>query len=119
MVKTSLETQDAICPKDSDGHPRFLTGGDGAWIIDAVGDRWIDFDNARGSVTLGHGHPAVAEAIGRAASGSLGVTTSWSPLAEAVIDRLHDACPSESIGLFRSGTAAVRAAVSAARASTD
>ena len=78
---------DQTCPRDEHGRPRRFAGGSGAYLFDMDGERWIDLDNGRGSVLLGHGDAGVAEAIRQAASGGLGTTTGWSPLLDSVLER--------------------------------
>ena len=48
------------------GTPRFITRGEGAYIWDADGQRYIDYIGSWGPMILGHGHPAVVEAVQRA-----------------------------------------------------
>ncbi|GCD40684.1 aminotransferase class III-fold pyridoxal phosphate-dependent enzyme [Streptomyces paromomycinus] len=103
------------CPRNAEGNPRVFVSASGAYVTDDAGKRWIDFDNTRGSVLLGHGDPEVAEAVGRAATGALGTATGWSPLLDTVTSRLLELCGGEVVGLFRTGTSAVRAAVLAVR----
>ncbi|MFB6441191.1 aminotransferase class III-fold pyridoxal phosphate-dependent enzyme [Streptomyces sp. NPDC056411] len=103
------------CPRNAEGNPRVFVSAAGAYVTDDAGKRWIDFDNTRGSVLLGHGDPKIAEAVTRAATGSLGTATGWSPLLDTVVSRLLELCGGEVVGLFRTGTSAVRAAVLAVR----
>jgi len=49
------------------GTPRFIARGEGAHIVDADGKRYIDYIGSWGPMILGHGHPAVLEAVQRAA----------------------------------------------------
>jgi glutamate-1-semialdehyde aminotransferase len=91
-----------------------LNSGAGAFVHDVEGNQWIDFDNARSSVLLAHGADPVAEA----ARGGRGTTTGWTSTIDSVLDRLHRLCGGDKISLFRTGTAAVRAAASAVRQST-
>jgi len=42
-------------------------GGEGAVLIDADGNRFIDFAAGIGVASLGHGHPALAEALDKQA----------------------------------------------------
>ncbi len=42
--------------------------GDGAYIWDMDGNRYIDYRNGFGPIILGHGHPAVAGAVAEAAA---------------------------------------------------
>ncbi|MFJ3726439.1 aminotransferase class III-fold pyridoxal phosphate-dependent enzyme [Streptomyces sp. NPDC090045] len=115
---SSLLAEFPTCPRDANKRPRVFASASGAHLIDESGFRWIDFDNARGSVLLGHGAPVVAEAVARAATGADGSATGWSPRVDTVLERLHALCGGEVVGLFRSGTAAVRAAVLAVREAT-
>jgi len=49
------------------GTPRFITRAEGATIVDAEGRRYIDYIGSWGPMILGHGHPAVLEAVLKAA----------------------------------------------------
>src|SRR6478735_12073444 len=40
-----------------------LEGGDNAVVIDADGNRYLDFVAGIGVASIGHGHPALAEAL--------------------------------------------------------
>ncbi|HEY7820249.1 MAG TPA: aminotransferase class III-fold pyridoxal phosphate-dependent enzyme, partial [Vicinamibacteria bacterium] len=46
--------------------PRFIVSGKGSRILDEDGREYIDYIGAYGPHILGHGHPAVIEAIERA-----------------------------------------------------
>ncbi|AYF26929.1 hypothetical protein CSH63_05645 [Micromonospora tulbaghiae] len=114
----SLLAEFPTCPRDANGRPRNFVSASGAYVADESGFRWIDFDNARGSTLLGHGDPSIADAVARAATGVDGSATGWSPRVDVVLEQLHALCGGEVVGLFRSGTAAVRAAVLAVREAT-
>jgi neamine transaminase/2'-deamino-2'-hydroxyneamine transaminase/neomycin C transaminase len=114
--KTSLLGQTPTCPRDAAGQARVFTHGEGAYLVDPGGNRWIDLDNGRGSVLLGHGDERVAEAVARAARGGVGVATCWSPLLDDVLERLSELLGGDVLGLFRTGTSALRAVASAVRA---
>ncbi|SDZ35663.1 neamine transaminase / 2'-deamino-2'-hydroxyneamine transaminase / neomycin C transaminase [Amycolatopsis xylanica] len=114
----SVLGQSPIHPRRGDGRPLVLTGGNGVYVHDDAGNTWIDFDNARSSVLLGHADARVAEAVAEAARGGRGTTTGWTATLDSVLDRLHRLCGGDRISLFRTGTAAVRAAVGAVRDST-
>jgi glutamate-1-semialdehyde 2,1-aminomutase len=45
------------------GTPFFAAGGDGAWVVDVDGNRYVDLVLAWGPMILGHRHPAVLRAI--------------------------------------------------------
>ncbi len=100
------------------GTPRFIDRGQGAFIWDADGNRYIDYVLSWGPLTLGHAHPAVVQAIARtAASGtSFGAPTRLeNELAELVIDLVPSV---EMIRFVNSGTEATMSALRLARAYT-
>jgi glutamate-1-semialdehyde 2,1-aminomutase len=100
------------------GTPYTAVGGEGPYVIDAEGTRYIDLVQSYGAVLLGHAHPVVTEAITKAAA--LG-TTFGAPtpgevlLAEAICTRVP-AC--EQVRLVSSGTEAAMSAVRLARGAT-
>src|SRR5215467_5154418 len=49
------------------GVPRFITRGQGAYVWDADGNRYIDFCNSWGASILGHAHKPIVVAIAKAA----------------------------------------------------
>ena len=53
------------------GTPRFIVRAEGAYMFDAEGQRYIDYIGSWGPMILGHGHPAVLEAVQRAARDGL------------------------------------------------
>jgi glutamate-1-semialdehyde 2,1-aminomutase len=100
------------------GTPRFIARGDGAWLIDADGNRLVDLICSWGPLILGHAHPEVVDAIARtAAEGTTfgAPTERESRLAERVIE----AFPSiEMLRFVSSGTEAGMSVVRLARAAT-
>lgn len=48
------------------GHPMFLQRGQGPYVFDLEGRRYIDFCTSHGASLLGHGHPAVMAAAAQA-----------------------------------------------------
>jgi len=48
------------------GTPRFITRAEGPYIFDAEGKRYTDYIGSWGPMILGHGHPAVVDAVQRA-----------------------------------------------------
>ncbi len=45
------------------GHPLYLSRGDGPYLFDLQGKRYIDFNLSNGAAILGHNHPAVRTAV--------------------------------------------------------
>ena len=45
------------------GTPRFIARGEGAWLVDADGNRYLDLVLSWGPLILGHAHPDVLEAV--------------------------------------------------------
>jgi glutamate-1-semialdehyde 2,1-aminomutase len=100
------------------GAPPFIERAEGAWLIDADGNRYIDFFGSWGPMILGHAFPPVVEAIELAVrkSPSFGASTaSEAELAERVV-----ACyPAiEKLRFVSSGTEATMSAIRLARAAT-
>jgi glutamate-1-semialdehyde 2,1-aminomutase len=100
------------------GTPRFIARGEGAWLVDADGNRYVDLVLSWGPLILGHAHPEVVEAIVRAAEAG---TTFGAPtelelhLAERVIATFPSV---EMVRFVSSGTEATMSAVRLARAAT-
>ena len=53
------------------GTPRFITAARGCWLTDADGNRYVDLVCSLGPMILGHAHPAVVEAVAKAAAAGL------------------------------------------------
>ncbi len=47
------------------GQPFYLSHGEGAHVFDLDGKKYIDFNMSNGATLLGHGHPAVQDALRR------------------------------------------------------
>jgi len=100
------------------GTPRFIDHGQGAWLIDADNNRYIDYVLSWGPLILGHAHPDVVAAITKQAQRG---TTFGAPTAlESELARLViDAVPSvEVVRFVSSGTEATMSALRLARAYT-
>jgi glutamate-1-semialdehyde 2,1-aminomutase len=100
------------------GAPPFVERAEGAWLIDADGNRYIDYFGSWGPMILGHAFPPVVEAIERAArnSASFGASTA----AEAdLAERIITCFPAiEKLRFVSSGTEATMSAIRLARAAT-
>ncbi len=100
------------------GTPRFIARGQGAYIWDAEGRRYIDYIGSWGPMILGHGHPAVLEAVQKAALDgfSFGAPTEREiELAEAIVALVPSV---EQVRLVSSGTEAGMSAIRLARGCT-
>src|SRR5262245_24944831 len=53
------------------GTPRFITRGEGPYVFDADGKRYIDYVGSWGPMIVGHAHPAVIKAVQEAAARGL------------------------------------------------
>ena len=86
------------------GTPYFVARGEGAYVWDVEGRRYIDYVQSYGASILGHAHPKVVEAVQRAAAEG---TTYGAPterevlLAEAIVERVPSC---EQVRLVSSGT---------------
>lgn len=100
------------------GTPRFIARGEGPYMFDADGNRYIDYVLSWGPLAIGHAHPAVVEALQRQATlgTSFGAPTeAETELAELIIAAL----PSVDLVRFvSSGTEATMSALRLARAAT-
>jgi glutamate-1-semialdehyde 2,1-aminomutase len=100
------------------GTPRFITRAAGAYLWDAEDKRYIDYIGSWGPMILGHGHPAVLEAVHRAADLGLSFgapTEAEIELAQAIIERVPSV---EQVRLVSSGTEAAMSAIRLARGAT-
>ncbi len=100
------------------GEPRFLTRGEGPFVFDADGRRYVDLVGSWGPLVLGHAHPAVVGAAREALE--RGATFGAPTPDEVRLGRLvRQAMPSlERLRFVSSGTEAVMSAVRLARAFT-
>jgi glutamate-1-semialdehyde 2,1-aminomutase len=100
------------------GTPRFIARAQGAYLWDAEGRRYIDYIGSWGPMILGHGHPAVLEAVQRAAAEGLSFgapTEREIELAEAICAHIPGL---EMVRLVSSGTEAAMSALRLARGAT-
>ncbi|MCT2585657.1 glutamate-1-semialdehyde 2,1-aminomutase [Actinophytocola gossypii] len=100
------------------GTPRFMVRGDGPYLWDADGTRYVDLVSSWGPMILGHAHPAVVEAVRSAASAGLSFGTPTQgeiELAEELIGRV---APVAQVRLVNSGTEATMSAIRLARGFT-
>lgn len=101
------------------GTPRYFSKGAGAEVWDEDGRKYVDFCLAWGPLILGHAHPAVVEAVTKAAQDGLAFGTchrNEPALAELVLEAFSWA---ERVRFVVSGTEAVMTAMRLARAHTQ
>jgi len=100
------------------GTPRFIGRAQGAYMWDANGTRYIDYIGSWGPMILGHGHPAVLEAVQKAAVDGLSFgapTEREVELAEAILELIPSM---DMVRLVSSGTEAGMSAIRLARGAT-
>jgi len=99
--------------------PLFVSSGDGAYLVDVEGNRYLDWVLSWGPLLFGHADPETVEAVREAAlrGTTFGATT------EAEVDlaaEIADAVPSvEKVRLVSSGTEAAMSALRLARGFTS
>jgi glutamate-1-semialdehyde 2,1-aminomutase len=100
------------------GTPRFIARGEGAYLWDADGKRYIDYVGSWGPAILGHAHPATVRAVQEMAKHGL----SFGAPTELEIEMAETLCrllPSmEMVRLVSSGTEATMTALRLARGFT-
>ncbi len=100
------------------GQPLFIERGEGPYIYDVDGNRYIDYVLSWGPLITGHAHPKVVEAVQKAAlkGTSYGAP---SPLEIELAQRVMDFMPNiEMLRFVNSGTEATMSALRLARAYT-
>jgi glutamate-1-semialdehyde 2,1-aminomutase len=100
------------------GTPRFVTRGEGAYVWDADGDRYVDMVQSWGALLFGHAHPRILEAAERASRDgtSFGAPTEGEiELAERIVGAMPGV---EMVRLVSSGTEATMSAIRLARGFT-
>src|SRR6266446_3047871 len=100
------------------GQPLFIARGEGPYLFDLDGHRYLDFIGSWGPLILGHAHPRVVAAVEEAVrqGASFGAPTEReSELAELIIE----AVPSiEMVRMVSSGTEAAMSVIRLARGFT-
>ncbi len=104
--------------KSVDMTPPFISKGEGAYIYDEDGNKYIDYVSSYGPLILGHVHPAVKNALAKC----LGNGTSFgapTELENEIAQLIVDAVPSiDMVRMVNSGTEATMSALRLARAYT-
>jgi len=100
------------------GTPVFFNKGEGAWLFDEDGNRYVDYVGSWGPLILGHRHPAVVQALKEQME--LGLTFGAPTEKEGELAGLiTELVPSiDSVRLVNSGTEATMSAIRLARGFT-
>ena len=100
------------------GTPYFVAYAEGPFVYDVEGTRYIDYVQSYGPGILGHGHPAIVEAVSRAAERG----TSYGAPTENEVRIAEEMCSRvdgmEMMRLVSSGTEATMSAIRLARGVT-
>ncbi len=100
------------------GTPVFIERADGAYIFDVDGNRYIDYIGSWGPMLLGHNHPAIREAVIKAAEKGLSfgapcpAEIDMAELVTAIVPSM------EMVRMVSSGTEATMSAIRLARGYT-
>jgi glutamate-1-semialdehyde 2,1-aminomutase len=100
------------------GTPVFFESGEGAYLTDVDGNRYIDYVGSWGPMILGHGNPDVVAAVQEQAGRALGFgapTELEIELAEQVVSMVPSV---ERVRMVNSGTEATMSAIRLARGYT-
>ncbi len=100
------------------GTPIFFKRGEGAYLYDEDGRRYIDYVGSWGPMIVGHAHPAVVQAVQDAAANGLsfGAPTEMETI---MARRIRELVPSmELVRMCNSGTEATMSAIRLARGFT-
>ncbi|MEQ1808190.1 MAG: glutamate-1-semialdehyde 2,1-aminomutase [Burkholderiaceae bacterium] len=100
------------------GTPRFISRAQGAYMFDAQGQRYIDYIGSWGPMILGHGHPAVLEAVQHAVTQGLSFGAPTARETELVEEILGLVSGVDQLRLVSSGTEAAMSALRLARGAT-
>ena len=92
------------------------TAGEGSWLLDDEGNRYLDFIGGIATNSLGHGHPALVEAIKEQAGKLIHCSNLYEiPLQAEVAGMLAEATDFDRVFFCNSGTESVEAAIKLAR----
>jgi acetylornithine/N-succinyldiaminopimelate aminotransferase len=90
--------------------------GEGPWLVDAAGRRFLDFGAGIATSSLGHGHPGLTRAIAEQAAKVIHVSNLYRiPQAERLAQRLVDASFADSVFFCNSGAEANEGLIKAMR----
>jgi glutamate-1-semialdehyde 2,1-aminomutase len=100
------------------GDPVFFTRGEGPWLYDADGTRYIDYVASWGPMIAGHAHPEVIRAVQEMAANGLGFGAP-TEIETRMAEKLCALVPSmDMVRMVNSGTEATMSAIRLARGFT-
>ncbi len=92
------------------------TGGEGSWLLDEEGNRYLDFIGGIATNSLGHGHPDLVGAIQEQAGKLIHCSNLYEiPLQAEVARMLTDSTDFDRVFFCNSGTESVEAAIKLSR----
>jgi len=101
------------------GVPRFLVRGEGPYVWDVEGNRYVDYVLSWGPMILGHAHPEVVAAVKETAEKGLSFGAPH-PLELELAELIQKAYPvAERVRFVNSGTEATMSAIRLARGYTN
>ncbi|MEY4882309.1 MAG: hypothetical protein RIS34_163 [Pseudomonadota bacterium] len=100
------------------GTPRFVQRAQGAYFWDANGKRHIDYIGSWGPMILGHGHPAVVEAVQKAVLEGFSFGAPTEREIELAEELIHLVPSMQMVRLVSSGTEAAMSTIRLARGAT-
>jgi len=104
--------------KSVGGEPFFTARADGPYLWDVEGKRYIDYIGSWGPMIAGHNHPAVRDAVVKAAQDGLSFGTP-SPAEVTMAETIVKLIPSvDMVRMVNSGTEATMSAIRLARGAT-
>jgi glutamate-1-semialdehyde 2,1-aminomutase len=95
-----------------------MVSGSGPYLTDADGRTYVDLVASWGPMILGHAHPAVVEAVRKAATSGLSFGAPTEAEVELAEELLRRVSPLEQVRLVNSGTEATMSAIRLARGAT-
>jgi acetylornithine aminotransferase len=96
--------------------PAAFTHGEGVWLFDEAGKRYLDALSGIAVTTLGHNHPRLVEAISAQAGRLMHTSNLYRiPLQEKLADRLAEISGMDEVFFCNSGLEANEAAIKLAR----
>lgn len=100
------------------GNPVFFSRGQGAYLYDADGQRYIDYIGSWGPLILGHAHPAVIQAVQETVAKGLGFGAP-TELEVVLAEKICQLMPNiERVRMVNSGTETTMTAIRLARGYT-